>query len=164
MKNIKLFTCIFMFILSMHQQSLYAQLPDYPFEQFPSNWNSAWITHPDIDKTAYGLIHFRNTFQLETVPDKFVIHVSGDNRYRLYVNGSEVCYGPQLGDMRHWRYETLDIAPFLKKGKNTIASEVMNWGVERSYGIISFKTGFLLQGNTKAEQIVNTGSGVSSKF
>jgi len=125
-------------------------------QQYPDEWNSQWITHPDIDKTAYGLIHFRKVFDLESVPEKFIVHVSGDNRYRLYVNGIEVCYGPQLGDMRHWRYETIDLSPFLRIGKNTIAAEVINWGVERSYGIISFKTGFLLQGNSKKEMIINT--------
>lgn len=31
------------------------------------------------------------------------VEVMADNRYRLYVNGEEVCYGPQLADPRHWR-------------------------------------------------------------
>jgi len=127
-----------------------------PLPLYPETWDSQWITHPGIDKTAFGLIHFRNRFNLNEVPEKFVVHVSGDNRYRLYVNGTEVAYGPQLGDIRNWRYETLDLAPWLRRGENVLAAEVMNWGVERSYGIISFKTGFLLQGNTKSESFVNT--------
>jgi alpha-L-rhamnosidase len=137
-------------------QKVAAQYPNLPLPQYPEEWNSQWITHPDIDKTAYCLIHFRNIFTLESVPERFVVHVSGDNRYRLYVNGEQVCYGPQLGDMRHWRYETIDLASFLKSGENLIAAEVMNWGVERSYGIISFKTGFLLQGNSPEEMKINT--------
>lgn len=149
----------FLFLL-MWPFAIQAQYPGNPLPQYPQNtgaqWNSQWITHPHIDKTAYGLIHFRNTFELPEKPASFVVHVSGDNRYRLYVNGQEVAYGPQLGDIRHWRYETLDLAPFLQKGKNTVAAEVINWGVERSYGIISFKTGFLLQGNTEKEQFLNT--------
>ena len=133
-----------------------AQYPDHSHPQYPEQWNAQWITHPEIDESAYGLIHFRNVFHLETLPDSFLVHVSGDNRYRLYVNGQEVCYGPQLGDLRHWRYETIDLSPFLQKGDNLIAAEVMNWGVERSYGIISFKTAFLLQGHTQKEQPINT--------
>jgi alpha-L-rhamnosidase len=127
-----------------------------PLPQYPETWDSQWITHPEIDKAAYGLIHFRNEFNVDKVPGKFVVHVSGDNRYRLYVNGKEIAYGPQLADIRNWRYETLDLAPYLTIGDNILAAEVMNWGVERSYGIISFKTGFLLQGNSKNESIVNT--------
>ena len=154
-------TKLILFILIAFQIQvgwLYAQYPNHTLPQYPKIWNTQWITHPEIDKTAYGLIHFRNTFQLETKPEKFIVHVSGDNRYRLYVNGKEVCYGPQLSDIRHWRYETIDLAPFLQKGKNTIAAEVMNWGVERSYGIISFKTGFLLQGSSENEYFLNTGN------
>ena len=136
---------------------VYAQYPPHPLPQYPQQWNAGWITHPDIDKTAYNLIHFQNTFALDTVPKPFIVHVSGDNRYRLYVNGREVGYGPQLGDMRHWRYETYDLAPYLQPSNNIVAAEVMNWGVERSYGIISFKTGFLLQGHSEQETFLNTG-------
>ncbi len=143
-------------MMSLWANNVHAQYPGNPLPQYPEKWNSQWITHPDIDKTAYGLIHFRNSFNLKDVPKQFIVHVSGDNRYRLYINGQEVCYGPQLADIRHWRYETIDLAPYLLKGMNTIAAEVMNWGVERSYGIVSFKTGFLLQGNSEKEDFLNT--------
>ena len=135
-----------------------AQYPNHPLPQYPTAWNAQWITHPDIDQTAYNLVHFRKKLLLDAVPSQFVVHVSGDNRYRLYVNGQEVGYGPQLGDQRHWRYETYDLAPYLKAGSNLIAAEVMNWGVERSYGIMSFKTGFLVQGHSEAETALNTSS------
>ena len=137
-------------------ENLAAQYANHTLPQYPDTWNSHWITHPEIDKGAYGLIHFRNSFDLEEKPNRFVVHLSGDNRYRLHVNGTEVCYGPQLADLRHWRYETIDLASFLKAGENTVAVEVMNWGVERSYGIMSHKTGFLLQGNSKNEWFLNT--------
>jgi len=155
MKPLKTLLALVLF-LGQQLTNTYAQYPNQPLPQYPETWNSRWITHPDIDQTAYGLIHFRNTFDLNTKPERFVVHVSGDNRYRLYVNGQEVCYGPQLGDMRHWRYETVDLAPFLNQGKNTVAAAVMNWGVDRSYGIISFRTGFLLQGHTEDETFLNT--------
>jgi hypothetical protein len=161
MRNLK--SIFLLFILFLQTTSAFAQYAKNKWDQYPDNWNSEWITHPEIDKTAYGLIHFRNTFELTEKPDSFIIHVSGDNRYRLYANGKEVCYGPQMGDIRHWRYETVDLAPFLKVGKNTLAAEVMNWGVERSYGILSFKTGFLVQGNSEAENMVNTDSNCNWK-
>ncbi|MFC2089864.1 alpha-L-rhamnosidase C-terminal domain-containing protein [Bacteroidota bacterium] len=146
---------IWILLLQMLPSS--GQYADHTLPQFPEDWNSNWISHPEVDKAAFGLIHFRNTIELESVPEAFIIHVSGDNRYRLHVNGIEVSYGPQLADMRHWRYETIDIAPYLNEGKNVIAAEVMNWGVDRSYGIISFKTAFLLQGHSKDEELLNTG-------
>jgi len=104
------------------------------------------------------MIHFRKNLNLQEVPEQFIVHLSGDNRYRIYVNGREVTYGPQLGDVRHWRYETLDLAPYLRKGDNLVAAQVMNWGVERAHGILSHKTAFLLQGHSPKEQVLNTHS------
>ncbi len=155
MKIVNLLLCLF--LLDFAPKAV-AQYPDHPLPQYPAEWNSSWITHPDIDPTAYRMIHFRKKFDLAAVPEKFVVHVSGDNRYRLYVNGQEVAYGPQLGDVLHWRYETLDLAPFLKKGQNMIAAEVMNWGADRAFGIVSFRTAFLLQGQSAPEWVVNSGN------
>jgi hypothetical protein len=153
----KLFYLFIILSIFINVVSLNAQYPNHTLPQYPRQWNSRWITHPDIDKTAHGMIHFRQKFTLSEQPEQFIVHVSGDNRYRLYVNNREVCYGPQLGDLRHWHYETLDLAPYLSEGQNIIAAEVMNWGVERSYGIISFKTAFLLQGHSEKETFLNTG-------
>ena len=157
MKNLRS-TLLLTVLFLIFSFKINAQYADNPLPQFPEKWNSQWISHPDIDKTAYGLIHFRSTIELDEKPEKFIVHVSGDNRYRMYINGKEVCYGPQMGDVRHWRYETLDLAPFLNKGKNIIAAEVMNWGVDRSYGLLSYKTGFLIQGNSEKEYLINTNS------
>ncbi len=119
-------------------------------------WNAAWITHPGISETDYHVILFRKTIDLATVPSTFIIHVTADNHYRLYVNGRYVTFGPQESDIRHWRYETVDLAPFMKPGKNLVAAEVINWGVDRAFGIISARTGFLIQGDTPAEEVLNT--------
>ncbi len=155
MTQIKYF--IFIFLFSSSQcVFLGAQYANSPLDQYPDEWNAEWITHPSIDKAAYGLIHFRRSFTLRQLPDSCIIHITGDNRYRLYVNGTEVGYGPQLADIRHWRYETIDLAPYLQVGVNVIAAEVMNWGVERSYGIISHKTGLLIQGHSTSQHFLNT--------
>jgi hypothetical protein len=53
--------------------------------------------------------------------------VSGDNRYELFVNGARVLSGPARGDLNHWRFETLDIAPHLTAGKNVLAGVVWNF-------------------------------------
>ena len=65
-------------------------------------------------------------------PEQFVVHVSADNRYRLYVNGEQVSSGPQRSDVMHWRYETVDLAPKLRAGRNVIAALVWNWGAARA--------------------------------
>jgi hypothetical protein len=88
------------------------------------------------------------------------VHVSADNRYRLYVNGEEVSSGPQRSDVTHWRYETVDLAPRLRPGRNVIAALVWNWGAARPVAQHSYRTGFLVQGDSPREAaLVNTGAG-----
>jgi hypothetical protein len=77
-----------------------------------------WIAPPGIPGDSFTVFHARRTFELGAVPSRFIVHVSADNRYRLYVNGSQVSSGPQRSDVDHWRYETLDLAPHLRAGRN----------------------------------------------
>ena len=119
-------------------------------------WDAHWITHPDILLKAYNVLHFRNDFTLASQPASFVIHVSADNRYRLFVNGEPVGLGPARGDQLHWRYETYDIAPYLQAGENVIAAVVWNFGAHSPVAQHSYRTSFIVQGNTEAEHIVNT--------
>lgn len=119
-------------------------------------WEAHWITHPTASANDYGVYHFRKTIVLEGKPDSFIIHVSADNRYKLYVNGTEVCLGPARGDLQHWRFESVDIASFLKSGKNVLAAVVWNAGELAPVAQISQQTAFILQGNGEKEAMVNT--------
>jgi hypothetical protein len=87
------------------------------------------------------------------------VHVSADNRYRLYVNGAQVSSGPQRSDVMHWRYETIDLAPQLRAGANVIAAVVWSWGQHHPVAQHSVRPAFLLQGDSPREAIVNSGAG-----
>ncbi|HTR32017.1 MAG TPA: family 78 glycoside hydrolase catalytic domain [Puia sp.] len=119
-------------------------------------WPASWISCPGIGGRDYGVFHFRRTFRLDRQPTAFVVHVSADNRYRLWVNGHPVCSGPARGDLGHWNFETIDIAPFLRAGENTLAAMVWNMGVYAPVAQISNRTAFVIQGDRKAEQVVNS--------
>ncbi len=119
-------------------------------------WNANWIDVPNTNPHSYGVYHFRKVFSLDEKPQQFIIHVSADNRYKLYVNDSLVSFGPAKGDLYHWNFETVDIAAHLKKGKNIVAAVVWNFGEEKPVWQISYETAFILQGNAKAEEIINT--------
>ncbi len=127
------------------------------FTMLKHAWKAQWITHPKESTLDYGVFLFRKTFKLKVKPERFIIHVSADNRYRLYVNGKYVCYGPSVGDISHQRYETIDIAKELKVGKNLIAAEVVNFGEYRKASQQTFQTAFILQGEDDNEVDVNTG-------
>ena len=64
-------------------------------------WAASWIAVPKESGTGYGVYLFRKTFELTKKPTAFVIHVSGDNRYKLFVNEKLVSLGPARGDLSH---------------------------------------------------------------
>jgi hypothetical protein len=115
-----------------------------------------WIFHPGVPRDQYGVFHFRRVVTLENAPETFVAHVSADNRYRFFVNGQQVAAGPQRSDLMHWRYQTVDLAPYLHAGENVLGAIVWNWGAERPVAQFSYQTGFLLQADGEREAIANT--------
>ena len=124
-----------------------------------ARWPARWITHPAAPKSDYGVYLFRRTLELPTKPGRFIVHVTGDARYRLFVNGHSVCFGPQWSDPSDWRYESVDLAPFLDAGVNVIAAQLHSYGDLAPYAAMSQRTGFLLQGDTAAERTIDTGPG-----
>lgn len=108
-------------------------------------WRAQWITHPTASTLDFGSFLFRRVFELDAIPKKLNIYVSGDNVYKLYVNGSYVGMGPETGDLLNYKYETYDIAKYLKKGKNVVAAEVINYGEYRKASQQTFQTAFICQ-------------------
>ncbi len=134
-----------------------AETPQINPDLLNKPWSAKWISVPGAPPFNYGVYHFRRTFQLASKPAHFVIHVSADNRYQLFVNGDRSAEGPARGDLYHWRYETVDIAPLLKAGGNTLAAVVWNFGQYAPEAQLTWQTGFLLQGDTEPERIADTG-------
>jgi len=125
-------------------------------ELLTNHWKAYWITHSSESVLDYGVFNFRKSFELVSVPSEFIIHISADNRYRLFVNGHAVCFGPARGDLAHWYYESVDISKFLKPGKNLLAAVVWNFGDDKPWAQFSLKTALIVQGNSAVEEIVNT--------
>ncbi|RYE13854.1 MAG: alpha-rhamnosidase, partial [Sphingobacteriales bacterium] len=123
-----------------------------------SPWNAQWIAiNNPLDKgTGYGVYYFRKSIDLAGKPSKFIIHVSADNQYKLYVNGKLMSIGPARGNLYNWNYETVDIAKYLTNGKNTVSALVWNEAQYRSENQISLRTGFIVQGHSSAEEVLNT--------
>lgn len=119
-------------------------------------WKAHWISNPDGPRREFAVFRFRKSFSLDVMPQHFVIHVSGDNRYELFVNGTRVLAGPARGDLDHWRFDTLDIAPYLHGGKNILAAVIWNFAELAPMAQMSNESGFILQGDGEAEAIINT--------
>ena len=127
-------------------------------ELLTGRWTASWIAPPAAAPHDYGVYHFRRVFVLPAKPEKFVVHVSADQRYQLFVNGRRVAWGPARGDLYHWRFETLDLAPHLNAGRNVAAAVVWNFGEHAPVAQITNRTAFLMQGDSAAERVVDTGA------
>lgn len=119
---------------------------------------SLWITVPEINPQNYGVYYFRKFLYLKEQPDKVPIKVSADGRYMLYVNGTLVSQGPAKSDLKHWNYERIDIAPFLKSGNNVVAARVFNEGKFHAESHLSKYTAFLIAGENENAQQWDTNS------
>jgi len=119
-------------------------------------WTAKWISYPDNSNSEYGVYLFRKEISIDTEPEKFIIHVSADNRYKLYINGIYVCNGPARSYLYKWNFESIDISSYLHMGKNIISAIVWNFGWQRPLAQISAQTGFIIQGDTKEENIINS--------
>ena len=110
------------------------------------HWDAKWVSfaqHPDGD---LGVFVFRRLVTMTTRPESFPVKVSADQRYRLFVNGRFVGFGPQRGDLQHWFFESHDIAPFLRQGNNWIVAQVWSFGRYAPMAQHTARLGFVLEG------------------
>ena len=128
----------------------------FPEPTIRMKWSAEWISHPTAPLREPGVFHFRKVINLPVAPEHFVVHLSADNRFALFVNGKRVAEGPARGNFFRWRYETVDLAPFLSRGDNVIAATVWQYGIYAPVAQISDRLAFLLEGDTSAERIMNT--------
>jgi len=91
----------------------------------------SWITSSKADTIPATWHCFRKTFSIDVNPDKAMMKIAVDTKCWLWINDSCVIYeggvkrGPNPSDMY---YDELDIAPFLKRGENTMSILVWYWG------------------------------------
>jgi hypothetical protein len=119
-------------------------------------WKASWITHPTAPLRDPIVLHFRRSLDLPAVPVSYIVRVSADNRFILYVNGKRVGDGPARGDLTHWRYEKFDLAPLLHAGSNLITATVWNFGVYAPIAQMSDRTAFLLESEATGDTGVST--------
>jgi alpha-L-rhamnosidase len=128
--------------------------------QWPAQWIGPTLpAEPNVAIADTGVFYFRKDLTVASVPAHFWVHVSADNRFLLHVNGQYAAEGPARGDLFHWRFETVDLAPLLHAGTNVIAAVVWNFGEDAPVAQMSNRTGFLMQGDSDAEAGANTGAG-----
>ncbi len=102
----------------------------YEYERFSG---ASWITVAESEyhrtkhyRHSIDVAYFRKVFNLEE-KGKMLIDISGNSRYRLWINGKDILSGPLKGDRWRRYFETVDISDYLKPGKNLMAVKVVSY-------------------------------------
>ncbi|MBC7783701.1 MAG: alpha-L-rhamnosidase N-terminal domain-containing protein [Burkholderiales bacterium] len=84
------------------------------------NESMIWTDTAPADK---GYLHagFRKQFELSAAPAHAELHIFAYTRYQLFINGEYVARGPNRFENERPEYDTFDVAPRLRAGKNVIA-------------------------------------------
>jgi hypothetical protein len=101
----------------------------------PPAWAPAakWVWIPNFNEAERDalatFVLFRKKFlwTAKTSGKECAVHVSADSRYRLFVNGVSVSFGPCKSYPARWYCETVDVAPYLVDGMNVISARVLRY-------------------------------------
>ncbi|MDT8389051.1 MAG: alpha-L-rhamnosidase [Lentisphaeria bacterium] len=106
----------------------------------PDYWPGCWITHPDPPEVPF-VMAYRLKVDLKQ-PFETRVHVSGDERYALYLDGELVGRGPERGGAAYWHFESFDMKR--SAGKHVLVALVWSLGKLAPVAQMSVKHGFLL--------------------
>ena len=101
-----------------------------------TDWKAHWIWDKENLTEENTWMCFNKKVTLENAPEELIAHISADSKYWLYINGEIVVFegsvkrGPSENS---GYYDSIDIAPYLKNGENTVCALVWYWDDETSY-------------------------------
>lgn len=87
------------------------------------------------------------------------VHVTADERYRLFLDGLPIGRGSERGDLNLWFFETYDLA--LEARRHCLVAQVWSLGSEAPFAQMSLAPGFLLCAQ-ESEWIERVGTGVAN--
>jgi alpha-L-rhamnosidase len=110
-----------------------------------TDWKGKYIYYTEKNpKDTY--VAFRKTFQLNSLPSKAILSMTGDSKITLYVNGKlaivdgSVKRGATMVDSYYQEY---DILSYLKVGTNVLAFELDYFGRDGNASVDSSRAGLL---------------------
>ena len=105
-----------------------------------TDWKAKWIWDKENLTEKNVWMCFNKKISIDKVPEALTADISADSKYWLYINGETVVFegsvkrGP---DKNSGYYDSVDIAPYLKEGENSICALVWFWDNETSYSYCS---------------------------
>ncbi|WP_321995535.1 hypothetical protein [Draconibacterium orientale] len=106
--------------------------------------------------------NFRATFKVENTDD-VVLKLAASSRYRLFVNGEFLGYGPCVAGHGYYRVDEYELADKLQQGENIVAIEVVGYNVY-SYFQINQRAFLQAEICQNKKVIASTGTGNGENF
>ena len=114
-----------------------------------TDWKAKWIWDKENLTEKNVWMCLSKKISLDKIPEELIAHISADSKHWLYINGETVVFEGNIkrGPAKNsGYYDSTDIAPYLKKGENTICALVWFWDNETSYSYCgSGQGGFLFE-------------------
>lgn len=111
-------------------------------------WTGMWVWDGEYDlRNAY--LYLRKVVELDESPVRAPVRVSADSRYKLWVNGEFVARGPARGFPFAQPYDEVDLAPYLRAGRNVICALAHHFGGTNFQYVDRGGKGFLLDGRAE---------------
>ncbi len=103
------------------------QVKAIPFA-LPDLTPARWLWYPSERCLANTVVLFRRALALSSKPVRARGWILGSSRYRLFVNGRRIQFGPAPSDPRFEEADPVDLTSVLKSGPNVIGAEVLYYG------------------------------------
>jgi len=144
--------------------------------EHPVDWTAEWIWTKENLGEPNTWVAFRKDVELKDIGQNSKAFISADTKYWLWINGEMVVFegsytggpspvkpSPRTDNVpiaSNKYYDTVDIQPFLKKGKNTIAVLAWFYGANGSKGthISSGKGGLIFQADIADTKVISDSS------
>lgn len=127
-----------------------------------ADWTAKWIWDKENLTEKNVWMCFNKKVTLDKIPEELIADISADSKYWLYINGENVVFegsvkrGP---DENSGYYDSIDIAPYLKEGENSICALVWFWGDDKNYSYNSSgQGGFLFEAINESITIISDNS------
>ena len=126
------------FISYTNDYTIPDSIPSYSVisDEKKDDWQAKWIWDTQNPDKENVWMCFNKKVVLDEAPEELTAHISADSKYWLYINGACVVFegsvkrGP---DENSGYYDSIDIAPYLKTGENSICALVWYWDDDTSY-------------------------------
>ncbi|MEI7898752.1 MAG: alpha-L-rhamnosidase C-terminal domain-containing protein [bacterium] len=103
-------------------------LPQYAIQK------AKWITHPGAGVMGDQFYAFELAFECKEEA-RFILHISGDQRFELTCDGNYIGMGPDRSDLRNWSFHSYELC--LPRGRHRLAVLLQYIATHRAHAQVS---------------------------